>query len=367
MGTLWRRSGLVERDRNDERATGAKAYFYLGGTTTPLVVYQDAAESVPHPTPVRADASGRWPQVFIPYTTSFDEKVIAYGGTQLSYFQQIPNVDPVRAADQTVDENQLLQTGDWIFRPAGGTRSGFVRGNGRTIGSALSGASERANDDTEALFVHLWNSHADGICPVTGGRGASAGADFAANKPIKLIDARSAVLRGVDDMGNIAAGLLDGIPTITGDTTTGGSAVGGNSHALTTAELAAHMHGVSLTTSSEGAHSHAGTTNVAGGHNHTLTDPGHFHNSNGGAPFYVAVAGGNSFSGGVGFGFDARSTDSRTTGITIAAVGDHAHSFSTSTIADHTHSVTGSTASEGSGAAHPNVSRSILGTFYIKL
>lgn len=40
------------------------AEFYLSGTTTPLVVYQDEGLTVPHPSPLLADAGGFFPAVF---------------------------------------------------------------------------------------------------------------------------------------------------------------------------------------------------------------------------------------------------------------------------------------------------------------
>jgi len=64
--------------------------------------------------------------------------------------------------------------------------AGWVMCNDGTIGSGASGATTRANADTEALYTVLWNNVADAWAPVTGGRGASAAADFAANKPIRL-------------------------------------------------------------------------------------------------------------------------------------------------------------------------------------
>jgi len=63
---------------------------------------------------------------------------------------------------------------------------GWVMMNDGTIGSAASGASTRANADTQALFTLLWNNISDANCPVVGGRGSSAAADFAANKKITL-------------------------------------------------------------------------------------------------------------------------------------------------------------------------------------
>lgn len=69
---------------------------------------------------------------------------------------------------------------------------GTVALNGTTVGSALSGATGRANGDTQALFELLWNRADNTLLPIqdaTGAasvRGASAAADFAANKRMPL-------------------------------------------------------------------------------------------------------------------------------------------------------------------------------------
>jgi hypothetical protein len=64
--------------------------------------------------------------------------------------------------------------------------SGWVVMNDGTIGNASSGGTTRANADTEDLFTLLWTVTADAQCAVSTGRGASAAADFAANKTIAL-------------------------------------------------------------------------------------------------------------------------------------------------------------------------------------
>src|SRR5690606_21344421 len=89
----------------------------------------------------------------------------------------------------------LFRTGDLKQRYGTGTHSGWVRANGRTIGSASSGATERANADCEALFEHLWG--ADTNLSVSGGRGANAASDWAANKTIALPDFRDRVIVGL--------------------------------------------------------------------------------------------------------------------------------------------------------------------------
>lgn len=64
--------------------------------------------------------------------------------------------------------------------------SGWVIANDGTLGNAASGGTTRANADTINLFTLLWTNYADAQCPVSGGRGVSAAADFAANKTIQL-------------------------------------------------------------------------------------------------------------------------------------------------------------------------------------
>lgn len=79
--------------------------------------------------------------------------------------------------------------------------TGWVKANGSTIGSAASGAT-RANADTAALFEVLWNISAFAILTSAGAgstRGASAAADFAANKRLTLPDLRGEFIRGWAD------------------------------------------------------------------------------------------------------------------------------------------------------------------------
>lgn len=119
--------------------------------------------------------------------------------------------------------------------------TGYVLLSGRTIGNAASGATERANADTSALFTLLWNSMADTEAAVSSGRGANAAADYAANKTITLPDARGRTIAGKDNMGGTTASrLTSGGAGIVG--TTLGVAGGTQTHTLTTAQLASHGH-----------------------------------------------------------------------------------------------------------------------------
>lgn len=115
--------------------------------------------------------------------------------------------------------------------------------DGRTIGSAASAATSRANADTLPLYTLLWDNFADAQLPVSGGRGASAAADFAANKTITLPDLRGRGTVGKDDMGGSAANRITGAGSgITG--TTLGAAGGTETHVLSLAQMPAHGHAV---------------------------------------------------------------------------------------------------------------------------
>lgn len=83
--------------------------------------------------------------------------------------------------------------------------AGWLKSNGSTIGNASSGATLRANADTAALFTLLWDNVANTELPIQDSagaattRGASAAADFAANKRLPVPDLRGEFIRGLDD------------------------------------------------------------------------------------------------------------------------------------------------------------------------
>lgn len=90
--------------------------------------------------------------------------------------------------------------------------AGWIKANGGTIGNASSGATTRANADTSALFSLLWSEFDNTALPIQDSsgaastRGASAAADFAANKRLPIHDARGEFIRGVDDSRGVDSG-----------------------------------------------------------------------------------------------------------------------------------------------------------------
>lgn len=122
-----------------------------------------------------------------------------------------------------------FQTGDVILTMRPSASAGWVLCNDGTIGSAGSSATTRANADTQALYTLIWNAVSNTYAPVTGGRGASASADFAANKPLALTK-----------MLGRALGIAGGGSGLTSRTL--GQTVGAETHTLTAAEIPAHNH-----------------------------------------------------------------------------------------------------------------------------
>lgn len=187
------------------------------------------------------DATGRIPLFFVA-DGSYGLRLTDQNGVQSNggfFYPQVPSIGASSSGGggTPVDPTTVFSTGDVKWRLEESTISGWVRVNGRTIGNASSGASERANADCQALFIYVWSTFADAICPVLGGRGANALADFTASKQITLLDARGADIRGLDDMGNSALGSFTGVTFTTGNATTGGSTGGSNATTLLTTNL----------------------------------------------------------------------------------------------------------------------------------
>jgi len=341
MAGLWQLSFVQQLDANGVPIVGARAFFYRPGTTTPLTVYKDAALTVAHTAPLFSDGAGRFPAVFLDpdETTTFRHRVATPDASAVIFDTDgLPIVSETTSSGgdggtTPVGAAGNLKTGDCLWTPTKGFRDGYVRCNGRTIGNALSGASERANDDTQALFEFLWGVGADAedagvddIFALVGGRGTSAVNDWAANKQITLPDMRGKAPFGLDSMGYTAAGLIDG-----DGADVAGYSGGEAEHTLTLEELPEHDHGGQTQTA--GAHLHKGGVGDAG------------------SSTFVYGATGEDMPG-KSFGR-----------IDKADGGAGSLQGFTSTDGDHTHKITPA----GEGEAHNNMPPFVLGTWYQKL
>jgi microcystin-dependent protein len=216
---------------------GCKLYIYQAGTVaTPQAAYQDTALSILQPNPILCDASGRLPQWFVA-DGLIKLRLTDKSQTQVFVGDNLLVVGPSAGGGGgggTVDPTTIFSTGMTMSQYGSGAVTGWVRMNGRTIGSATSGATERANSDTNALFVFLWNGDAN--LTVSGGRGASPAADWAANKTIALPDLRGRTLAGLDDMGGTDSSRLAS-SSLTSCRLTLGCAGGESVHTLATSEI----------------------------------------------------------------------------------------------------------------------------------
>jgi microcystin-dependent protein len=178
--------------------------------------------------------------------------------------------------------------------------SGWIMMGDGTIGSAASSATY-ANAAAQALFTLLWNNVSDTYAPVTSGRGASAVADWAANKRIALTKVLGRALAVAGGGSGLSSRAL-------------GATVGEEAHVLTTGELAVHSHGVSDPQ-----------------HTHGVSDPGHTHQIKTGNDGYDGGAANDASNENRGANTSAASTTGVTvqsayTGVTIQNSGsDTAH------------------------------------------
>ena len=213
-------------------ASGALIYVYAANTSTPASTYADFSLTSLQTFPLEADSAGRVPAFWVS-DGSYRVRITTSAGVELIDEQSITSIGASSSSSGgsvSQDTSTIFQTGDVLWLPIAGTRSGWVRGNGRTIGNGASCATERANSDTQALFEYFWANFSDSFCAVSGGRGASATADYNASKTIATLDMRSKGVFGLGDMGNTAAG-------ITGESTIAATAIGQSTYTIATANL----------------------------------------------------------------------------------------------------------------------------------
>jgi len=193
----------------------------------------------------------------------------------------------------SVDPTTIASTGDCKWRPTGEVLAGWVKADGSSVGSPISGATQRANADTQNLYLWLWQNFPQSKCPVVGGRGSNALSDFQSNAPIGVFDMRGRAAVGCDGMSNINAGRL----TRSNITSGGGD-------------------GVNTPSATGGEANHLLLVSEAPPGQYTYSDPGHLHHQViPGAQSAIGAAGGGLPA--VAFTATPPDTKSATTGITL--------------------------------------------------
>lgn len=302
-------------DKNGKPLSGGKLYITESGSV-PATVYKDYSldSNNIHPYPITLDSIGQIPQFWLE-DGAYNARLYDKAGVVQFNVSGVTTLGPSSGeggGGGGVDAETIFQVGDVLWLDQSGTRSGWVRDNGRTIGSATSGASERANADCEDLFLF---GYAEGWT-VVGGTTGTAADDWAANKQITLPDKRGCGASGLDDMGNSAASRYTGVPVVSGSVTTAGSVIGESVHTLLTTEIPSHDHDATQES-----------------HSHVL-------------PAWASIT---SDAQGVGGGL----TILATTGSSNPATDSKQPAIDVS--------------NTGGGGSHNNVQRSVLGTWYRKL
>lgn len=126
---------------------------------------------------------------------------VAPGAELIGYYDATHGYGPTNldAYLKTIIDKYVLKTGMITATVQIAAMDGWIvlgdstTSPNQTIGNASSGADIRANADCQNLFVLIWNNTQDANCPVSGGRGASALADWNANKTIgvPLVEGRT--------------------------------------------------------------------------------------------------------------------------------------------------------------------------------
>lgn len=248
-------------DQNGVPFAFAELSVYNSGTTQLSACFQDIGLALGAQNPMKADITGRLP-IFYVADGVYAVRLLSADGRTIYFYPQVASIgaSSTGGGGAAVDPTTIFQTGDELFRKVGGVRTGWVRQNGLTIGSATSGATERANADCQNLFLYLWNNYTDTKCPVSGGRGVSAAADWGANKQIALPNMKGRGAVGVDGMGAARANILpDGnVTSGGGDTGDTNAAFGGEAnHLLLVAEAPTGLHSLNNPT-----HVHPGVPNA---------------------------------------------------------------------------------------------------------
>lgn len=242
-------------DLTGKAAPGCRLFIIAAGTVaTPQNAYSDSGLTQVLANPLTCDAAARLPQWFVS-DGLIKLRLTNSAGAQIFIGDNLLVVGPSGGGGGgggVIDPTTIFQTGAFMQFYGTGILTGWVRCNGRTIGNASSGATERANADTQALYAYLWG--ADSSLAVAGGRGVSAVADFSANKTLALPDCRGRVVANLDDMGSTAAGRLTSSYFGALGTTLG--ATGGSENVTLTA---AQLPSLSISGSTSGTMSVSGT------------------------------------------------------------------------------------------------------------
>lgn len=367
-------------DQNGRPMQCLLTIFQSGTVATLQNIFSDFALTQLMPNPLSCDAvTGRLPMFWLADGTVHARLTDAGGNTliDIPVLQVLGPSSGGGGGGGSVDPTSVAATGDikWRVGAAAEVVNGWVRMNGMTIGSATSGATQRANADTQNLFIYIWTNCPDTRCPVGTGRGATGLADFQANKAIATPDMRGRTPFGRTQMDASADSLRQQASDFGGLSADTPNLGGGlNSHQQTISELAqhshtdsGHTHPVNINSGVESAtHTHS---NSAAPITSSTESVGHTHQV---SVQQSSTPGGVTNAAGAGWGG---------TNVTSGAESaNHTHTIditgtvTTTESANHFHNVNGNTSNgtaniqpTGSGTPFTIINPGMLGTWFIKL
>jgi hypothetical protein len=188
------------------------------------------------------DGAGALPLVN-PDGTALGTGTIVGNGYYISVNDGNGHFQLISASNEALSSQGISTTGDMKFRPTSETIPGWIQAFGLTIGNATSGANGLASATALALFTWHWTNFSNTQCPVVpSGRGASAAADFAANKTIQTLSWQGVTPVGIDTGAVVVTNYLAGVPVVSGNQYTPGSIFGSNTHSITLGEAPAGIN-----------------------------------------------------------------------------------------------------------------------------
>jgi hypothetical protein len=177
-------------DGDGDPVSGAQAYFYDAGTTTPKAVYADPGLTTPHTSPVVADSAGRLPPIYLPSGTY----KVRYETSTGVLVEEQDNVDPGQSTSAGV-----------LGIAQGGTGAGTIPGAQASLQVPSLGAFD-------ALDERVADVEAELAAPIVYDAAVITWAS-AITPDYSAANIRSCVLAGTTSV-NAATGLSDGQPFI---------------------------------------------------------------------------------------------------------------------------------------------------------
>src|SRR5215831_3907800 len=180
QGTLWFQPIQHILSSSVTTVAGAKAYFYLAGTTTAVSVYTDVGLTIPASNPVVTDANGIFPEIFLTPGTAYKVDVQTSVGISLTGYpadNQLAIPASAATVDQTETAGEALTAGQAVYLSDGS--------GGKTAGLLYKADSANTYSSTSSLVGMVPSAIASGSSGtfrtaglVTGIAGLTVGTDY---------------------------------------------------------------------------------------------------------------------------------------------------------------------------------------------